>query len=441
MRRFLVISLSQGLALLGSHLTIFALGVWLFQRTGSTTLNGWISLASIAPAMLAAPLAGALVDRGSPRAAMLSSHAGAAACSLLLVLLHGMGWLNGWTLLPVVVVTALFDSLQYPGLSVAMTMLVPPEQLGRANGLLQLSMAASQVLAPAASGLLLEEVGLGGILAINVLTFLVAAIALLTVHIPKPQGSAGAAAQEQEALAVQVSRGWRFIRERPGLLLLTLLPATAAFNMGMLQILVTPLVLSFTDAKALGLVLTVGGVGMVAGSALLTAWGGPRQQVVGVLGALLLQGVVLLLAAGAPSVMLAAAGAFGVMFTFPLISGCAQTIWQRKVPARMQGSVLSVRRVLVQATLPLAYLVAGPLADRVFEPLMADGGGLSASLGSLLGVGPGRGVALMLVLLAVLTVSVTWLSALSPRLRRIEQELPEETSPAQGEAPVPVAAA
>jgi len=149
---------------------------------------------------------------------------------------------------------------------------------------------------------------------------------------------------------------------------------------------------------------------------------------------------VLLLAAGSPSVMLAAAGAFGVMFTFPLISGCAQAIWQRKVPARMQGSVLSVRRVLVQTTLPLAYLVAGPLADRVFEPLMADGGGLSASLGSLLGVGPGRGVALMLVLLAVLTVSVTWLSALSPRLRRIEQELPDETSPAQGEAPVPVAA-
>jgi hypothetical protein len=106
----------------------------------------------------------------------------------------------------------------------------------------------------------------------------------------------------------------------------------------------------------------------------------------------------------------------------------------------MQGSVLSVRRVLVQATLPLAYLVAGPLADRVFEPLMADGGGLSAPLGSLLGVGPGRGVALMLVLLAVLTVSVTWLSALSPRLRRIEQELPDEPSPAQADAPVPVAA-
>ena len=40
----------------------------------------------------------------------------------------------------------------------------------------------------------------------------------------------------------------------------------------------------------------------------------------------------------------------------------------------MQGLVFSLRYMLATIITPLAYLAAGPLADQVFEPLMADGG-------------------------------------------------------------------
>ena len=38
----------------------------------------------------------------------------------------------------------------------------------------------------------------------------------------------------------------------------------------------------------------------------------------------------------------------------------------------------------------MAYVVAGSLADRIFEPLMAADGLLAGSVGQILGVGPGR---------------------------------------------------
>jgi hypothetical protein len=79
--------------------------------------------------------------------------------------------------------------------------------------------------------------------------------------------------------------------------------------------------------------------------------------------------------------------------------------------------------------LPLAYLLAGPLADRLFEPLMAEGGALSATfLGSWLGVGPGRGIGLMFVLSWIFLWGVSLLAFSNPRIRHLESEIPDAIS-------------
>jgi hypothetical protein len=76
--------------------------------------------------------------------------------------------------------------------------------------------------------------------------------------------------------------------------------------------------------------------------------------------------------------------------------------------------------------MPLAYLISGPLADFVFEPLMRDGALLGDSfIGALLGAGPGRGIGLMFVLSGLLAVVVNGLAYLNPRIRNVEQELPD----------------
>jgi hypothetical protein len=104
------------------------------------------------------------------------------------------------------------------------------------------------------------------------------------------------------------------------------------------------------------------------------------------------------------------------------------------------GRVFAVRMMVAFSTLPLAYLLAGPLADFVFEPLLAEGGALAPTLGTMIGVGPGRGIGLQLMLLGVLLLVIVSVAAGRRTLRRVETDLPDfiDDTPAAPGAPIPV---
>jgi hypothetical protein len=87
--------------------------------------------------------------------------------------------------------------------------------------------------------------------------------------------------------------------------------------------------------------------------------------------------------------------AFISSFLIPFISASNRSIWQTKVLPELQGRVFPVQEMLRQATIPIGYLAAGFLADRVFEPAMMPGGRLHSLLNWLVGSGPGAGIALV----------------------------------------------
>lgn len=115
-------------------------------------------------------------------------------------------------------------------------------------------------------------------------------------------------------------------------------------------------------------------------------------------------------------------------------------IWQSKVASDVQGRVFAIRGAIVLATPPIASLVAGPLADRVFEPLLAVNGPLAGSVGQITGVGPGRGIGLLLISMGLLLVLASVVGYLYPRLRLVEEELPDAVAadPATVESSSPV---
>jgi hypothetical protein len=159
----------------------------------------------------------------------------------------------------------------------------------------------------------------------------------------------------------------------------------------------------------------------------MSAWGGPKRRIQGVLVFSLLAGVFLSFLGLQPSLPLMAVAGFGMMFAMPIINASSQAIWQSKVALDVQGRVFSVRRMIAWSTLPLAYIVAGPLADKVFKPLLVEGGPLANSLGKVIGVGPGRGVGLMFIVIGLLSILVTCLAYLNPHVRNVEDELPDAT--------------
>jgi MFS family permease len=423
-RTFAVVWAGQLVSLVGSGLTGFALGVYVYQQTGSTTYFALISLATTLPGILLSPIAGALVDRWDRRVVMIVSDAGAGACTLVLALLLTSGQLHLWQIYLFMALSSSFGALQWPAYSAATTLLVPKEQLGRASGMVQIAEATGSILSPLIAGTLVGLIGVPGVMLIDFATFLFAVGTLLPVSIPRPPVTASGV-ESKGSLLREAAYGWTYIRARAGLLGLLILFATTNFFGSMVGVLIQPMMLSFTSPAVMGRAFSAAGLGMLAGSLTMSAWGGPKRKVFGILVFEFLSGLGMVLAGLRASAPLIAVAGFLVLFTMPITNACSQAIWQRKVAPDVQGRVFAVRRMIAWSTMPLAYLAAGPLADRVFGPLMVEGGALADSVGQVIGVGPGRGIGLLFVVMGALYSLASIGGALYPRLRRVELELPD----------------
>jgi MFS family permease len=423
-RTFLVVWFGQFVSLIGTSLTGFALAIVVFQNSGSATQLALVLLASQLPQILFTPLAGTLVDRWDRRWAMILADGGAGMATLGIVALVLTDNLELIYLMPLLAVQGLFQTFQWPAYTAATTLLVPKEQYGRAAGLVQLAEAVGQVIAPALAGILLVWGGLEAVLALDVITFLFAVGTLLVVRFPRPARTE-AGAQDSGSIWSETRQGWRYLRARHGLLALLLYFATLNLIFGFIGVIVFPLVLGFTDEQAMGFVFSIAAIGMVIGSILMSAWGGPKRKIYGLYGAVLVLAAGLALMGLRPSVAMVTVAGFIGFASIPIGNGSSQAIWQAKVEPDIQGRVFALRRTISQAATPLALILAGPLVDGVFEPLMAPDGALAGSVGAVIGTGAGRGAALMFVVLGVLAIGSTIVAYSYGPLRNLERDIPD----------------
>lgn len=424
MRTFFIVWFGQLISTLGSGLSGFALGVWIYQETSSTTLYAMSMLAYALPTVLLSPLTGALVDRWERRRVMMLSDTGAGLSTLAIALLFLSGRLHIWHIYLATMLNASFTSLQWPAYSAATTLLVPKEHLGRAGGMVQIGEAISLLIAPAVAGAMLVNIGLPGVLLTDFATFAFAVGTLLFVRFPRHQLQT-AEPERKASLMKDAAYGWRYILARPGLLGLLVIFALSNLLFGLTNPLLAPMVLELTTPDRLGVLASIAGLGMLLGTLVMSAWGGPKRRIHGVLGFMAVSGMFIALIGIRPWLPLMTFAGFCLMFTGPIINGSSQALWQTKVAAEVQGRVFSIRRMIAWSTTPLAYLLAGPLADKVFTPLLLPGGLLADSVGRILGVGPGRGIALLFVLVGLLSILVSLAGYAIPRIRCVELELPD----------------
>jgi MFS family permease len=424
MNTFLTIWLGQTVSLVGSGLTGFALGVWVFEQTGSATQFALIGLSAVLPRVILSPLAGAIVDRRDRRRVMILSDAGAGLSTLAIVLLLWANQLETWHIYALTLVNAAFGTLQWPAFAATTSLLVSKKNLGRANGMVQFGQAAAEILAPALAGVLMGIIQLEGVILIDVATFVFAVITLLLVRFPKPEALAEVG-PGRTPLWNDLTFGWRYISARPGLKGLLLFFAMVNFLWGMVGALITPMILAWTSRDELGLIIATAGAGMFAGSLLMSVWGGPQRRINGVLSFELLSGICFVLMGLRSSFALVAAGAFGAHVTIAVVFGSNQAIWQSKVAPEVQGRVFAAQQMVARAATPLAYLLAGPLADRVFNPLLTVDGPLASGIGQILGTGPGRGIGLIFLLMGAVKVAVVLLGRSNRHIRNVEDELPD----------------
>lgn len=422
MRTFFIVWSGQLVSVLGTTMTAFALQIWVFAETGSVTNLALVSLFFTLPAIVISPFAGALVDRWDRRRVMLAADLAAGVATLVLAGLYATDSLALWHIYVVVAVGSVSNAFQQPAWMASITLLVPKAHLGRANGLVQLNEGLALVIAPAAAGVLLVTSGLGAVLIADVATFLFAVGSLALVSFPRPTEHAETTTGSVFGDAVA---GWRFIRERSGLFGLLWVYAAVNFSITFANVLFIPLVVAFASEGAAGGVLSAAGFGAIAGSIIVSAWGGPKKRVRGTMAAIAVGGLGVAMAGTRPSLAVVAVSAFTLMAVIPVANTASQVLWQLKVPPAVQGRTFAIRRMIAQGIAPLSILLAGPLADRFFEPMFAEGGALVDSVGSVIGTGPGRGVGFMFIVTGLLTALIGVIGYLMPRVRHLETELPD----------------
>jgi MFS family permease len=440
---FIFVWLGQFVSVLATQMTHFALTIWVYQMTGSVTALGIMQVFALTPYLLASPIAGVLIDRYNRKLMMMVSDLGAGLATLALLSLQAAGALQLWHLYAAAALTGLGTAFQWPAYSATISVMVPKEHYGRVNGLMLLLEVGPGVVAPLLAGVLLPLIALTGVLTIDVVTFVLAILVLLSVRIPQPPRTE-TGAQARGGLLQEAMFGFRYVAARPSLAGLQLVFLFGNLFLSIAGTVLAPMVLARTQQNtvALGSVQSVSTLAAVAGGVLMSLWGGFRvkRRVHGVLLGWMLASLLGLTVVGlGHSVPVWTLGAALFMIFVPLIDGSNQAIWQAKVPPDVQGRVFSARAIIGGLAQPIAPLIAGPLADFVLEPAMRPDGSLIGLFGGLVGVGPGAGMALILVLCGACGALTGALGYLVPAVRNVEDILPDHDAGPRME-PAPEAA-
>ncbi|MFA5874775.1 MAG: MFS transporter [Anaerolineales bacterium] len=427
---FVIVWLGQIISVLASSMTGFGMTLWIYKQTESATAMAGMQVAFILPFLLLSPIAGVMVDRYNRKLMMMVSDLTAVLATTAILILYATGHLQFWHLYIANVLNGLGNTFQWPAYSAAISTMIPKEQYGRANGLMSLIDAGPGILAPLLAGMILAIPNVNGlvwIMTIDVVTFFIAIGALLVVHVPQPEKTAEGQ-KESGSIWREALYGFKYIFQRPSLLGLQMIFLVGNLFSAMGFTLLAPMILARSNQNSLifGSVQTAGAIGGVVGGIIMSAWGGFKRRVHGVLLGWTLSGIsfaFLGLGQGLPMwipFMLIS------MMLIPLINTSNQSIWQAKVAPDIQGRVFSARRLIAWFTQPIAPIIAGVMADKWLEPSMTSGTtSLASTFSSWVGTGPGSGMALLLIFCGLGSALVGLSGYFFPFIRNAETILPD----------------
>ena len=260
---------------------------------------------------------------------------------------------------------------------------------------------------------------------------------MLAVAIPQPIAS-GEGLASRGSLWSEAAFGFRYILQKRPLLGLQLLFFAGNLMATVANTLTAPMILSRTgnNATTLGIIESVASACGIVGSLIVTATGGPRRKVIGVIGGWAISGLGYLIFGLQGGMLIWVLGIIIGVTVGPIVNASNQAIWQAKVAPDIQGKVFSVRRLIAQISAPVSMLVAGPLADKVVEPPMRDpASGMAHLFGNAFGIGPGAGMGVLISISGLVIVVVAILGATSSRVRNAETLLPDMVQ--EGAVPSP----
>src|SRR5262245_16441308 len=155
----------------GSGMNTSAVNWYILQATHSEQLLGWLVVAQALPSLFLMPFSGVVVDREDRRHVVMVLDAARAVLILIVALLALRGNLHVWQLFVMSVLVSTGFWMFWPTITALLQELTPETQFEQSNAMLLAGFQGGWLLAGAIVGFVYGRIGIGGILLIDLLTY------------------------------------------------------------------------------------------------------------------------------------------------------------------------------------------------------------------------------------------------------------------------------
>ena len=419
-KKFLLLWGASLISASGSGMSSFALGIFMYQKTGLSTMTGLMILAGFLPGLIFSPFAGALADRHDRRVLMMIGD-GLSIIGLLCILFSlqflQKEMLVGGILLGAAISSG-FSSLVEPAFRATISDLLKKEEYTRASGMVQLIPASRYLLSPVLSGLVLSFAGIRPVIMLDILTIL---ITLPITYIVRRE-MRGIPRGEGTKLSEDLRLGFHLIYDKKGLWLLVMLGILVSFCLGTVQTLMIPMLLPFGGESFAGFATTVSAFGMLVGGLILSRFSIKKDFSHILQASLLGMGFFMAAFAWGNNKILICGFGFCLFMSLPFANAAMDYLVRVNVATTHQGKAWGLISLISQAGYVLAYALTGVAVDFIIKPFLQKEGNASKFALSIPGRAEGRSAALMIIIAAAFLMIIALTIPRKSEIRELEEE-------------------
>lgn len=395
MRKFAILVAGQMISSIGSGLTDFGLAIYVLALTGSVTATSVVSICAFLPSILLAPVGGVLADNYDRRLMMIL---GELLSGLSLTICLGT-IMSPNPSLPVICIgvgiSSLFKALMEPAFNATITDMLSEEDFAKAGGMVQIASNLKILISPAIAGLLLQITTVSTLIIIDILTFFTTIITIVLVK----KGMVSKSRKDSKlSFTREMKEGIAAIRGKGGIVAMIVIMTFAVFCIGFVQILIKPLILAFAGEVELGILTTVSALGMLAGSIIISCLKNIKSYDKMLSFGLVGCGIFLALIGVWQNLILIATFGFMMFVFMPAVQIGAEVLVRMNLANEVQGRAFGLISFITQMGYIFAYILSGVISDYIFEPFMSGDSFLAMQIGKIIGVGEGRGIALLILI-------------------------------------------
>ncbi|AHN21061.1 MFS transporter [Lysinibacillus sphaericus] len=427
-KKFLVIWMGELISNIGTGMTAFGLGVYVWQLTKSALDVAMVEMAALLPMILFSPAAGVLADRFDRRLLMIIGDCVSGLGLVLLLVLMNTGNIQVWQICLCVGFSSAFASLLDPAYKATLTDLLSEDEYAKASGMVGIASSSKFLISPIIGGLILAFYSMELIIIIDILTL---AVTVSTILFVRKSLSVKPLEKKDLDFFKDLKEGWQIIVESKGVMLLIVLVSVLMFYMGIIQVLSKPMILSFASEKTTGILQTVVACGMMVSSILIGTGIIKRNFVKVMVVSFIVSGITMAGFGATTSIPVIIISGFLFFASLPFATTCIDVLIRKSIDNEKQGRAWGLISLISQIGFVVAYVIAGVLADYVFNPALVEGGVLANSVGKIIGTGETRGIGFLIILSGVGLIITALFVSKSKGIREMEKQKDTELIPTE----------